>query len=193
MCAAICKLSLRLLGWKLDPRVPELSRYVLIGYPHTSNFDFVLAMLARGALQYQFKFVAKHSLFWWPLGALMRSLGGIPVERHLSTGFIGQLAERFKQAQQSDSPLVIGLMPEGTRSLRPHWKTGFYYLAKAASVPIVPAFIDYRSRQIGLGMPIYTSDDRQRDLQNIQQFYSDVHGRFPKKAAPIQFKDDSAI
>ena len=193
MFAAICKLSLRLLGWKLDPRVPEISRYVLIGYPHTSNFDFVLAMLARGALQYQFRFVAKHTLFWWPLGAVMRSLGGIPVDRRVSTGFIAQLAERFKQAQQSDTHLVIGLMPEGTRSLQPHWKTGFYYLAKAAGVPIVPAYIDYRSHQIGLGMPIYTTNDRQQDLEKIQEFYSDVHGRFPKKATPIQFKDDSAI
>lgn len=188
MIAALCKLILKLIGWRIPSELPAAERYVLIGYPHTSNIDFFIAMLAKGALGLKFHFVAKHTLFWWPLSSILRALGGIPVDRRSSNGFIGQLVERFNTAKANKQPLVVGMMPEGTRSYREFWRSGFYYLASEAGVPLVAGYIDYRTKTLGWGPLTQLSGNPEADLAQLNEFYADIQGKFPEKAAPIRFR-----
>ncbi len=188
MIAALCKLILKLIGWRIPSELPGADRYVLIGYPHTSNVDFFIAMLAKGALGLRFHFIAKHTLFWWPLGSILRALGGIPVDRRSSNGFIGQLVQRFEKAKESGEPLVVGMMPEGTRSYREFWRSGFYYLAGEAGVPLVAGYIDYKTKTLGWGPLTQLSGNPEEDLAQLNEFYADIQGKFPEKAAPIRFR-----
>ncbi len=184
MIKLISRLLLRLSGWRLDERLPEPQSYVLIGYPHTSNWDFILAMLAKGALGFRFHWVAKDSLFWWPLGVLLQAIGGIPVNRRKSSGVIDQLAQRFRQ----DPELVIVITPEGTRGYRDYWKSGFYHLAQAADVPVALGYVDFGNRRLGIGPLLRLSGDLQQDMANIADFYADKQGLFPEKAGPIRLR-----
>jgi 1-acyl-sn-glycerol-3-phosphate acyltransferase len=188
MIAALCKLILKLIGWRIPSELPGADRYVLIGYPHTSNVDFFIAMLAKGALGLKFHFVAKHTLFWWPLSSILRALGGIPVDRRSSNGFIGQLVQRFEKARESNEPLVVGMMPEGTRSYREFWRSGFYYLAGEAGVPLVAGYIDYKTKTLGWGPLTQLSGNPEQDLAQLNEFYAVIQGKFPEKAAPIRFR-----
>lgn len=188
MISALCRLILKLIGWRVPAELPAADRYVLIGYPHTSNVDFFIAMLAKGALGLKFHFVAKHTLFWWPLSSILRALGGIPVDRRSSNGFIGQLVQRFEQAKESSKPLVVGMMPEGTRSYREFWRSGFYYLAGEAGVPLVAGYIDYKTKTLGWGPLTHLSGNPEQDLAQLNEFYADIQGKFPEKAAPIRFR-----
>ncbi len=183
--ARCCRWLLARLGWQLDTCLPQCRRYVLIAYPHTSNWDFVLAMLAKIGMAYEFHWIAKHSLFRWPLAPLMRALGGIAVDRRRSNGLIEQLSAAFKAQPQ----LVIGITPEGTRSYRAYWKSGFYQLALQAQVPVALGYIDYRQRRIGIGPLLKLSGDQEKDLQIIRGFYADKQGRHPNQAGPILFRD----
>ena len=188
MISALCRLILKLIGWRVPAELPAADRYVLIGYPHTSNVDFFIAMLAKGALGLKFHFVAKHTLFWWPLSSILRALGGIPVDRRSSNGFIGQLVQRFEQAKESNKPLVVCMMPEGTRSYREFWRSGFYYLAGEAGVPLVAGYIDYKTKTLGWGPLTQLSGNPEQDLAQLNEFYADIQGKFPEKAAPIRFR-----
>ena len=188
MIAILCKLILKLIGWRIPAQLPAADRYVLIGYPHTSNVDFFIAMLAKGASGLKFHFVAKHTLFWWPLSSILRVLGGIPVDRRSSNGFIGQLVQRFEQAKEKNEPLVVGMMPEGTRSYREFWRSGFYYLAGEAGVPLVAGYIDYKTKTLGWGPLTQLSGNPEQDLAQLSEFYADIQGKFPEKAAPIRFR-----
>ncbi|MCW8885857.1 MAG: lysophospholipid acyltransferase family protein [Motiliproteus sp.] len=180
----LSRFILKQIGWKLDFDLPQASHYLLIGYPHTSNWDFILAMLAKGALKFKFRWLAKDTLFFWPLGILMRAMGGIPVNRRVSTGFTGQLKALYDDSDE----LVIVITPEGTRSHRDYWKSGFYHLASAAQVPVALGYIDYPGKKLGIGPLIELSGDPSADLKRIKTFYQDKIGRFPEKAGTIQFR-----
>lgn len=133
---------LKLFGWELDDQLPELKCYVLIAYPHTSNWDFVLGMLAKWSMDLPLNWVAKHSMFWGPFKPLFLAMGGVPLNRQQSSGFIQKNIELFEQREH----FVLGLMPEGTRSKTDRWKTGFYHIAHGANVPIVLAYLDYKTK-----------------------------------------------
>jgi len=177
----ISRLILKLIGWRLDERVPETRRYVLIAYPHTSNWDFVLGMLAKWALQLPLNWVAKHSMFWGPLKPMFIAMGGVPLDRVKTTGFIQKNIQLFGEREQ----FVLGLMPEGTRSKTDHWKSGFYHIAQGANVPIVLAYLDYKNKVIGIGKVIQTSGDIHADLKIIKEFYKDKIGYKPEKQSAI--------
>ncbi|WP_210396674.1 lysophospholipid acyltransferase family protein [Motiliproteus sediminis] len=184
MIAWLCSLILKLSGWTIDDQQrPAIKRYVLIGYPHTSNWDFVLAMLVKGALGFQFNWVAKHTLFRWPLGPLMRAMGGIGVDRTQSTGFTAALAAEYGRRES----LVVVITPEGTRAHRPYWKSGFYHLALEAGVPVVLGYLDAPSKRIGFGPSLTLSGDRDQDLARIRAFYADKRGIHPADAGTITF------
>jgi len=185
MISTLCRALLTLAGWQIDEaQRPNAPRYVLIGYPHTSNWDFILAMLVKGALGFHFHWIAKHTLFRWPLGPLMRALGGIGVDRSKSSGFINALVQEYA----AHEALVIVITPEGTRRHRPYWKSGFYHLALAARVPLVLGYIDASRKQIGFGPTLQLSGDQQRDLTAIRAFYADKRGIHPEDAGSIQFR-----
>lgn len=185
----VSRLILKLIGWRLDERVPETRRYVLIAYPHTSNWDFVLGMLAKWALQLPLNWVAKHSMFWGPFKPMFIAMGGVPLDRVKTTGFIQKNIQLFGEREQ----FVLGLMPEGTRSKTDHWKSGFYYIAQGANVPIVLAYLDYKNKIIGIGKVIQTSGDIHADLEIIKEFYKDKIGYKPEKQSEISIASQKTM
>jgi 1-acyl-sn-glycerol-3-phosphate acyltransferase len=172
---------LRLIGWRTHVLRQRSSSYVLIGAPHTSNWDFGLMLLLIAAEQLPIRFMGKDSLFRGPLGPLMRSLGGIPVNRRARTNLVDQIAAKFEEYDN----LIIGLAPEGTRSKTSHWKTGFYYIALKAKVPVAMAYLDYGNRIIGVGPSFIPSGDIHADFEIIREFYSGIIGKNPDKQGEI--------
>lgn len=172
---------LRLIGWRTHVIRPHSSKYVLIGAPHTSNWDFGIMLLLMAADQIPIRFMGKDSLFRGPLGPLMRSLGGIPVNRRERTNLVDQIVAKFEEYDD----LIIGIAPEGTRSKTNHWKTGFYYIALKAKVPIAMAYLDYGNKIIGVGPNFMPSGDLNADFEIIRDFYSGVVGKNPKKQGKI--------
>jgi 1-acyl-sn-glycerol-3-phosphate acyltransferase len=177
----LAHIILRLIGWRTHAIRPRTSRYVIIGAPHTSNWDFGLMLLLMAAEQLPIRFMAKDSLFRGPLGQLMRSLGGIPVNRRERTNLVDQIVAKFDKFDD----LIIGIAPEGTRSKVSHWKTGFYYIALKAKVPIAMAYLDYGNKIIGVGPNFLPSGDLKADFQIIREFYTGVVGKNPKKQGEI--------
>ena len=180
--AWLARLLLRLGGWRLvSTRPPALQKYLVVFYPHTSNWDFVLGILAAWALRLDLTFLAKHSLFEGPLGPLMRRLGGHPVRRDERSNMVTQVAALVAGRER----IVLALAPEGTRSRGEHWRSGFYYIAREAHLPVVPAFLDTRSRTLGLGPPVYLTGDVQADMAQLRAFYADKRGLRPELASPV--------
>ncbi|GAB4418420.1 MAG: lysophospholipid acyltransferase family protein [Anaerolineales bacterium] len=172
---------LRLIGWRTHVLNPRMKRYVLIGAPHTSNWDFMLLLLLMGAEQLPIRFMGKDTLFRGPLGPLMRALGGIPVNRRERTNLVDQIAAKFDEYDD----LVIGLAPEGTRSKTGYWKTGFYYIALKAQVPVAMAYLDYANKIIGVGPSFMPSGDIDADFEIVREFYAGIVGKNPKRQGAI--------
>lgn len=180
----ISQFILKIIGWELEDQSPQTHRYVLIAYPHTSNWDFVLGMLAKWAMNMPLNWVAKHSMFWGPFKPLFMAIGGIPLNREKSKGFIQKNIELFEEREQ----FVLGLMPEGTRSKTDHLKTGFYRIAHGANVPLVLAYLDYKKKRIGVGQVINLSGDIDADFEIIKTFYRDKTGCRPENASDLIIK-----
>ncbi len=178
---------LRVLGWQLHYEDPGTRRYVLIVAPHTSNWDFPLGLLAAWALDLQANWMGKHTLFKGPLGPLFRAMGGIPVQRDAASDVIEQMAERFAESDH----LVLGMAPEGTRSHRPHWKSGFWHIARAAQVPIAMAYLDWGRKEIGIAGTFMPGDDRDADFARIRTFYEGRVGKVPDQASDIRGRASS--
>ena len=171
---AFGRAGLRLWGWRIAGALPPLDKFVVIVAPHTSNWDFPLGVLAMFALDLRAHWLGKHTLFRGPLGALMRALGGEPVDRSQPGDVVEQVAARIRDADA----YVLGLAPEGTRRARP-WKTGFHRIAVAARVPVVPAWIDYGHRTIGIGAPVAMSGELEDDLARLGAHYEARMARYP--------------
>jgi 1-acyl-sn-glycerol-3-phosphate acyltransferase len=167
--------ALNLKSWKLEVNMPSALKYVLVGAPHTSNMDlFYGLMLAHGA-GIKMHWIGKDSLFRWPLGGVMRWLGGIPVKRNANQNFVSQMVSVFNKMDR----LALIIAPEGTRGKADHWKTGFYYIALGAGVPIALGYIDYKEKVVGIGPTINPSGDIQADFAQIRNFYASKTGRHP--------------
>lgn len=178
----IARFILSRLGWTCIDVAPRPPRAVLAVYPHTSNWDFPLGLLARAALGLDIRWAGKDTLFRGPFGPLMRALGGIPVNRREPAG----LVERMAAELRAGPPSLLAIAPEGTRSLTPGWKTGFHRIARAARVPIVAATIDYGRRRIGLLATLEPGADIDADLAALAESYRDCRGLRPERAAPIR-------
>jgi 1-acyl-sn-glycerol-3-phosphate acyltransferase len=176
---------LRLAGWRVVLAQPVPSRCVVVFYPHTSNWDFPIGLMAKWLLGIQFRFVAKDSLFATPLAPWLRRWGGIPVDRSGRTGVIARLAAEY--GEHADFKLVIA--QEGTRSPTGRWKSGFYHLARAARVPVALAFIDYRRREVGVGGYVELTDDVAADMARIAAFYTDKTAKRPANAGPVRLDE----
>ena len=125
-------------GWRWQGEFPTCSKLVMIVAPHTSNWDLPMAMLFKWALGVKVSYLAKHTLFWWPLGWFLRSTGAIPVRRDRHHDVVNQVAQQFEQS----SRLWLAIAPAGTRSKTDHWRSGFYHIVQAAGVPLVPVRLD---------------------------------------------------
>jgi 1-acyl-sn-glycerol-3-phosphate acyltransferase len=170
--------------WRAVVAQPVPDKAVIIFYPHTSNWDFVIGLLAKWALELDLHWVGKDSLFRGPLRCLFRRWGGIAVNRSSRTGSIARLADEFSARKR----FLLALAPEGTRQRAEHWRSGFYYLALAARVPLALAFIDYPRREVGVGGYLDLSGDAVRDMAAIAAFYVGRTGRRPASQGPIRFE-----
>ena len=179
---AIARSILRLIGWRTQVIPPRTAKYVLIGAPHTSNWDFIIALLLMAAEDIPIRLMGKDSLFRGPMGVLMHSLGAISVNRRESTNLVDQVAAKFDEADE----LIIGISPEGTRSKAARWRTGFYYIELKADVPIVMAYLDYQNKVCGLGPSIKPTGDIQADFEVIRDFYAGIVGKYPEKQGEIE-------
>jgi 1-acyl-sn-glycerol-3-phosphate acyltransferase len=173
------------LGWHVEANWPVPEKCVIIGAHHTSGTDFLAMLLLAATLGIKLNWVAKDTLFWGPLGWVARSLGGIPVNRRQRTDFVARMAAMFQEQQV----LRLGIVPEGTRDKAPYWKTGFYYIALAAKVPIVMGFADYARKTVGLGPSLIPTGDIQADMHIIREFYSNVTGRYPHRQNEIRIRE----
>ena len=166
---AFGRLAFRLLGFHFEGEYPkDASHYVMIVAPHTSNWDFVVGLMAKWALGLHVRFLAKHTLFKWPLGVFLRFWGGFPVDRRAAVGMVESAALAFKNSKQFG--LVI--TPEGTRGKTEAWKSGFYRIAHAAGVPILPVVFDYQKRALVFEPLFWTTGDYEKDLPRLQAYFS---------------------
>lgn len=169
------------LGWKLNVTVPNRNKSILCVAPHTSNWDFIIGILYRKSIGFSSYFLMKEEWFFWPLGILLKHMGGIPICRSKKGHVTDQLAEFV---QQSDK-IHIAITPEGTRSKNHHWKKGFYFIARAAHVPIQLYAIDYRSHTIICKQEIEPGDNMEEDFRKIRNYYQPFASlaKFPEKFA----------
>ncbi len=170
-----------LLGWRVQISGPLPRRCIVLGAPHTSNWDLVFALLLMGVTRTRFHWIGKKEIFRWPVAGLFTALGGIPVNRRVRQDFVGQIVSMFNQADT----LRIAIAPEGTRSLAPYWRTGFYYMALNADVPIVMAFVDGGRKIVGWGKSFVPSGNLYQDFEILQQFYADHKGIIPRNQGPV--------
>jgi 1-acyl-sn-glycerol-3-phosphate acyltransferase len=168
-------LFLRVTGWQVQGALaPEARKSVFIAAPHTSNWDLPYTLMVAFALGLDIRWMGKSSLFRWPFGWFMRWLGGIPVDRSRSNDLVAASALAL-----TDAPGAMQLIvpPEGTRGRTRYWKTGFYYIAAAARVPIVMAYMDYERKVSGLGPVFVPTGDIEADMARIKAFYAPFKGR----------------
>jgi 1-acyl-sn-glycerol-3-phosphate acyltransferase len=176
------RLLLTLFGWKLL-ELPQLpAKAVVIGYPHTSNWDFPIGLLAIAALDLKARWVGKDTLFHYGFGLVMRGLGGIAVNRREHTGFVGRMTDEFRRRENFH--LVIAT--EGTRRLQAAWKSGFYRIALAAEVPVILGVIDYSKYEVGLLASIELSADETTDMARIAACYEGRKGLHHENVSPIR-------
>jgi 1-acyl-sn-glycerol-3-phosphate acyltransferase len=174
---------LKLAGWKVEGSLPpNATKSVFIAAPHTSNWDLPYTLMVAFALRLNPYWMGKASIFRFPFGGLMRWLGGIAVDRSKSSNLVAASAQAIRDA---DGPLQLIVPPEGTRSKTRYWKTGFYYIATTAQVPIILAYMDYAQKRSGLGPVFEPTGDIEADMVRIKAFYQPFRG---KNAA--QFADD---
>ncbi len=183
--AFLARRLLATLGWTLLVPAVRPPKAVVIAYPHTSNWDFLYTMLGKTTLGTGAHWVAKDTLFRWPLGILLRWMGGIPVNRRQRSGFVEQMASEFDRHQN----FMLALAPEGTRSRAAGWKTGFYRIALAAQVPVALACVDYARREVGVLCYLELSGDMAADIERIAEIYRGRQGYRPPLASPIRWLD----
>jgi 1-acyl-sn-glycerol-3-phosphate acyltransferase len=173
----LAALLLKLIGWRVVGAPPACEKYVLIGAPHTSNWDFPLMLMAVLKLRLDVHWLGKDSLFPPPFAGLMRWLGGIAIDRSKTNRRVAQLVELYQRSRS----LVVLIPPEGTRARVERWKSGFYHIAQGAGVPIVLGFVDAGRREVGLGPLFQPSGDFDADMVRIQEFYRDKTGIRPQR------------
>lgn len=173
----ISRLLLKWIGWKVDVGVPDYPKAVICVAPHTGNFDFFLCELAIRSVGRKAGFLMKKSWFFWPLGSILRAMGGVPVNRSRSTSLTDQLVRRYEREPR----LVLAFAPEGTRSLTTRWHTGFLRVAKEAGVPLLLAVIDGGTHTVRMTESFHPTDDPQADLAAIKRYYSRFTAIHPEK------------
>ncbi len=170
----LCRITLKLRGWKLEGEPPAVPKFVLIGVPHTSNWDFPLALAMAFVYRMEMNWMGKDSLFKGWRGPVMRWLGGIPINRLSSNNVVAQTIEAFNTSDH----LIVAIPPEGTRSKVDRWKTGFYYIALGANVPIALAFLDYKLKVGGFISTFFPTGDADKDIAAIRACYGGISGKY---------------
>jgi len=168
---------MRLAGWHVDGNLPDLPKFVLIGAPHTSNWDFILFLGVIFSLRANVRFMGKAELFRFPIGWFFRYCGGVPVDRKKSTGLVEQMV---KVCNESET-FILTIAPEGTRHHVVEWKRGFYHIAKSAGIPIVMAVVDGKHKTVHIGQVFHPTENIEADMKSIQGFFMGIVGIHPRR------------
>lgn len=177
MWKSFCRwLLYKQLGWSIDVTQEHPSKYIICLAPHTSNWDFLIGLLYNGAEGLNSNFLMKKEWFFWPLGPIFRSLGGIPVFRSKKTSMTDNLAEAARKAEK----FMLCITPEGTRSPNPEWKRGFYYIAQKAEIPILLYGVDYEQKLIRCTKTIVPNGDIDTQMRDIKLYFKDFKGKKPE-------------
>lgn len=168
----------KLIGWRIEGSLPtELKKYIIAVAPHTSNWDFVIGVMARSILRLQRgRFLGKDSLFKPPFGWFFRWLGGYPVDRSGKHDMVQQVVAIFNNHDE----FILALAPEGTRKKVNKLRTGFYFIAKGAGVPIIPVGFDFSRKRVVVTEPMYASDNQEEDIDKLLSFYRNIRGKNPE-------------
>lgn len=170
----ISKLILfQVLGWKIVNTFPNLKKYIIIAAPHTSWQDFPIGILAKFSTSLDANYIGKASLFKPPFGFLFRWLGGAPIDRSKSTNKVQAIVDIFN----AKNKFILAMSPEGTRQKVEKWRTGFYYIAKGANVPIVMITLDFQHKQLKISEPYHLTDDMEADFSYFHHYFKDVIGK----------------
>ncbi|WP_158880708.1 1-acyl-sn-glycerol-3-phosphate acyltransferase [Rhodanobacter sp. L36] len=169
----LCRMVLRMFGWRLVGEFPDVPRLVLIAAPHSSWWDGVWGLLMKVAMGADVNFMAKQELFHGPLGGLLRRLGGMAIDRSATKGVVEQMIDQYAHRDT----LWLGIAPEGTRKKVTRWKSGFWHIAHDAGVPVLPVYFHYPDKVIGVGPLFDTSDDMETDLLRLRAFYAPFQGK----------------
>lgn len=167
--------AMRLTGWRFNGTLPEIPKYVLIVAPHTSNWDFPVGLAAMFALDLEARWFMKDSMFRGPLDRLFRSMGGRPIHRGTSEGVVAEVAGMIR----TEPHFILAIAPEGTRKQVKEWRSGFYRIAEAAGVPIVPVRFDFSRREIGIGAPMQPTGDLAADVVTLKALFTPDMARNP--------------
>lgn len=173
----LSRFILKLAGWKTEGKVPELKKFVVVVAPHTSNWDYVIGQLFYFSMGIKAKIMIKKELFFFPIGFILKSIGGVPVERQRKTDIVERMAEEIRRSDE----YILTITPEGTRKKVTEWKRGFYRIARAAEVPVLPGYFDYKRKVVGIGEPFFTSNDEDADMRRIKLFFKDIAPKYPEK------------
>ena len=179
MFKSLCRLIFRKMGWQVEMTVPYRDKCIICVAPHTSNWDFIIAELYYHSIGRTAGFLMKKEWFFWPMGVLFRSMGGIPVERNRHVSLTDRVAEAAMKADRFE----LAVTPEGTRSLATKWKRGFYFIALKAGVPIQLYAIDYKNKRIVCTKELVPAGDVEADMRLIMDYYRPYEGKYPGKFA----------
>lgn len=173
---ALGRTLLRWSGWRFEGSLPDVPKLVIAVAPHTTNWDFVIGVLALWAMDVKISFLGKHTLFRGWFGRWMRSIGGIPVDRTQSHGVVGETVAAFNRVDR----MVLAIAPEGTRQLDKGFKKGFLYIALAAKAPVLLAYFDFSRKVVGFGPLLVPSNDVESDMKQVLDFYRPIRGKYRK-------------
>ena len=176
----LAKASLRLAGWEYEGDVPTVKKAVCLAVPHTSNWDGLLLVALLRSIGLEMKWMLKSAWMRGPLGPVMRRAGAVGIDRSAPHHVVDAMIEQFDKRDR----FLLGIPPEGTRSRREFWKSGFYRIALGANVPVIPGYLDYGRKRAGLGPPITMTGDVRADMDQIRAFYAKLA---PKAHDPSQF------
>ena len=186
MKSKLAKWILRRWGFELVGEKPTQLHSVMVASPHTSNWDFPLALLIGWALEFNMRWLGKKEMFPPVIGALWKRLGGIPVDRKAAGSMVDDMVGLFQPGER----ITIVIPVSGTRGYTPHWKSGFYRIARAADVPVIPAFVDYTKKICGAGPAIELSGDVTADMDLFRAFYAEIEGKYPDDDGPVVLREE---
>ncbi len=189
--ASLARRILAAAGWQFEGSVPQVARCVVLGVPHTSNWDGVLLLAGAASIDRPMSFMIKDDWLRGPMGPVMRRLGAVGIDRSRANNVVDAMVDELRRRDH----LWLVIPPEGTRSRADHWKSGFYHIARGADVPVVPGYLDYKRKRIGLGDPIRLTGDVGADMDRIRRYYAEVAptAHRPDDFGPIRLKDEPAV
>jgi 1-acyl-sn-glycerol-3-phosphate acyltransferase len=184
LCALAHILCVRILGWRITGNGPNEKKVMILGAPHTSNLDYFLTLALIHHFQLPLRYLIKDNVFKGPLAPFLRSLGGIPVDRRQSTNFVDNMIRTLNEQEE----IALGVLPEGTRKYVDYWKSGFYYIAQGASLPIYPVKVDGPGKHLEMGPCMSVSGDIEADVALLAEYFGDTKGVKPANSGPVRVR-----